>query len=256
MFDRIRIEHLGLTYDTAGGRFDAVGDVSFAIERREICCLVGPSGCGKSSLLNALGGLLAPTGGRIVVESSEPRDLAALRKGMVFQEYALFPWRTALGNVEFGLEVLGQAPAERRRNARQALEQVGLSAFADFHPHRLSGGMRQRVAVARALAFDPDVLLMDEPFAALDEQMREDLQALVVQLWEQTGRTIVYVTHSINEAVFLADRVIVLSPRPGTVRAQLAIDLKRPRNRLSNEFLDHQRELTELVRGAGATPRR
>ena len=248
MFDRIRIEGLALRYSTPDGFITAVQDVSFAIERREFCCLVGPSGCGKSSVLNALVGFVLPAQGRIRVDGDRA-DLAALRKGMVFQEYALFPWRTAVGNVEFGLEVLGHPPETRRQKARHALEQVGLSAFADFYPHRLSGGMRQRVAVARALAFDPHLLLMDEPFAALDEQMREDLQALIVNLWESTETTIVYVTHSISEAIFLADRVIVFSSRPGTVRQQLTIDLKRPRNRLSPEFLDHQRELTALIRG-------
>lgn len=247
MFDRLGLEHIGITYPTAQGPFTAVADASFTIQQGEICVLVGPSGSGKSSLLNLLAGFLAPAQGRVVVEG-ETSDLSTLRKGIVFQEYALFPWRTAARNVEFGLEVLGLPLSESVTRVSRALSQVGLQQFADFYPHRLSGGMKQRIAVARALAFDPDLLLMDEPFAALDEQMREEHQALVVQVWEETRKTIVYVTHSISEAVFLGDRVIVLTTPPSRVRAELPIALKRPRDRLGNEFLGYQRELTALLR--------
>jgi NitT/TauT family transport system ATP-binding protein len=246
-FTRIRIEHLGIGYDTPNGRLTAIGDISFTIAHGEILCLVGPSGCGKSSLLNALSGFIAPTTGRIEVDGCEA-GLDGLRRGVVFQEYALFPWRTAQSNVEFGLEVRRLPVAQRREVAQRALDQVGLAEFADFYPHRLSGGMRQRVAVARALAFDPDLLLMDEPFAALDEEMREDLQGLVVKLWRETGKTFVYVTHSIQEAVFLADRVIVLTRSPSRVRREITIELPRPRDRLADEFHASVRELARLIR--------
>jgi NitT/TauT family transport system ATP-binding protein len=242
-FARIRIEHLEITYDTPSGRLD----ISFNIEGGEILCLVGPSGCGKSSLLNALGGFIAPTQGRIEVEGCEV-GWAGLRRGVVFQEYALFPWQTARRNVEFGLEVRRLPVAQRRNIARRALEQVGLTDFAEFYPHRLSGGMRQRVAVARALAFDPDLMLMDEPFAALDEEMREELQGLVIMLWHETQKTFVYVTHSVDEAVYLADRVIVLTRNPTLIRGVITVDLPRPRDRLSDEFRAYVKALVRLIR--------
>ena len=246
-FTRIHIEHLGISYNTPAGRLTAMEDISFNIERGEILCLVGPSGCGKSSLLNVLSGFIMPTKGSIEVENCAG-GLAGLRRGVVFQEYALFPWRTARRNVEFSLEVRGLPVPQRREIAQQALDQVGLTKFADFYPHRLSGGMRQRVAVARALAFDPDLLLMDEPFAALDEEMREELQGLVIKLWRETGKTFVYVTHSIQEAVFLADRVIVLTRNPSRIRGELTIELPRPRDRLADKFDTYRRELTRLIR--------
>jgi NitT/TauT family transport system ATP-binding protein len=246
-FARIRIEHLGISYDTPNGRLTAMEDISFNIEGGEILCLVGPSGCGKSSLLNALSGFVAPTQGRIEVDGCEV-GWSGLRRGVVFQEYALFPWRTARRNVEFGLEVRRLPPAQRSEIAQRALEQVGLTDFADFYPHRLSGGMRQRVAVARALAFDPDLMLMDEPFAALDEEMREELQGLVIKLWRETRKTFVYVTHSVQEAVYLADRVIVLTRNPTRVRGVITVDLPRPRDRLADEFHAYVKSLVRLIR--------
>jgi len=246
-FTRIRIEHVTISYETQGRQLIVMEDVSFDIERGEILCIIGPSGCGKSSILNALSGFIAPMGGRIVVDGASG-GLAALRRGVVFQEYALFPWQTAQRNVEFGLKVRGLPPLQRKEIAGWALAQVGLAEFADFYPHNLSGGMRQRVAVARALAFDPDILLMDEPFAALDEEMREDLQNLVVKLWRETGKTFVYVTHSIQEAVFLATRVIVLARKPGRVRAEVTIDLFHPRDRLGDEFHTKVKDLARLIR--------
>jgi NitT/TauT family transport system ATP-binding protein len=246
-FARIRIEHLGISYDTPNGRLIAMEDISFNIEGGEILCLVGPSGCGKSSLLNALSGFIAPAQGRIEVDGCEV-GWTGLRRGVVFQEYALFPWRTARRNIEFGLEVRGLPVKERREIAQRALEQVGLTDFAEFYPHRLSGGMRQRVAVARALAFDPDLMLMDEPFAALDEEMREELQRLVIKLWRETRKTFVYVTHSVQEAVYLADRVIVLTRNPTRVRGVITVDLPRPRDRLADEFHAYVKALVRLIR--------
>jgi NitT/TauT family transport system ATP-binding protein len=246
-FARIRIEHLAIGYDTPSGRLTAMEDISFNIEGGEILCLVGPSGCGKSSLLNALGGFIAPAQGHIEVDGCEV-GWTGLRRGVVFQEYALFPWRTARRNVEFGLEVRRLPLAQRREIAQRALEQVGLRDFADFYPHRLSGGMRQRVAVARALAFDPDLMLMDEPFAALDEEMREELQGLIIKLWRETRKTFVYVTHSVQEAVYLADRVIVLTRNPTRVRGVITVDLPRPRDRLADEFHAYVKALVRLIR--------
>jgi ABC-type nitrate/sulfonate/bicarbonate transport system ATPase subunit len=192
-FARIRVERLAISYDTPNGRLTAMEDISFNIEGGEILCLVGPSGCGKSSLLNALSGFIAPAQCRIEVDGCEV-GWSGLRRGVVFQEYALFPWRTARRNVEFGLEVRGLAVAQRREIGQRALEEAVLTDFADFYPHRLSGGTCQHVAVARALAFDPDLMLMDEPFAALDEEMREELQGLVIKLWREIRKTFVYVT--------------------------------------------------------------
>jgi len=246
-FARIRVEHLGISYDTPNGRLTAMEDISFNIEGGEILCLVGPSGCGKSSLLNALSGFIAPAQGRIEVDGCE-LGWTGLRRGVVFQEYALFPWRTARRNVEFGLEVRGLPRTQRREIAQRALEQVGLKDFAEFYPHRLSGGMCQRVAVARALAFDPDLMLMDEPFAALDEEMREELQGLVIKLWRETRKTFVYVTHSVQEAVYLADRVIVLTRNPTRVRGVIMVDLPRPRDRLADEFHAYVKALVRLIR--------
>ena len=246
-FERIRIEHLTIGYEAQGTELRVMEDVSFDIQRGEILCIIGPSGCGKSSILNTLCGFVMPVSGRVAVEGGEG-GLAALRRGVVFQEYALFPWRTARRNVEFGLQVRGLSPLRRKEVADWALGEVGLAEFADYYPHRLSGGMRQRVAVARALAFDPDILLMDEPFAALDEEMREELQDLVIKLWQETSKTFIYVTHSIQEAVFLATRVIVLAKKPGRVRAEVAIEFPHPRDRLSDQFHAKVKELTRLIR--------
>src|SRR5690349_23184240 len=171
--------------------------------------IVGPSGCGKSTLLDLLAGLTKPSGGQILLDG-RPVAGPALDRGVVFQQYALFPWRTALGNVEFGLEAQGLPEKQRRERAREFLALVGLSGFEDRHPHELSGGMRQRVAIARSLAYDPDVLLMDEPFAALDAQTRESLQDELRRIWQSTGKTVVFITHGIEEAVYLGQRVAVI----------------------------------------------
>ena len=165
-------------------------------------------------------------------------------RGIVFQDFAqLFPWRTAQRNVEFGLEMRQIPAGERRETARRYLRLVKLEAFAEAYPHQLSGGMQQRVAIARALAYNPSVLLMDEPFAALDAMTREDMQRLLVEIWQETRKTVVYVTHNVAEAVYLADRVVVMTPHPGRVKTEVAIDLARPRDPLSVEFLDYQKQL-------------
>jgi NitT/TauT family transport system ATP-binding protein len=239
----IEAANVALIYDTPSGRVPAVEDVSFGIETSEFLCIVGPSGCGKSSLLNIIAGFLTPTRGEIRI-GGRPVTGHGLDRGVVFQDFAqLFPWRTALGNVTFGLEMKGVGKAEREELARRQLALVKLEKFAQSYPHHLSGGMQQRVAIARALAYNPAVLLMDEPFAALDALTRDEMQRLLADVWRETRKTVVYVTHNVAEAVFLADRVLVMTPHPGRVKADVRIELARPRNPLSVEFLEHQKML-------------
>jgi NitT/TauT family transport system ATP-binding protein len=198
-------------------RFTALEDITLDVRPGEFLALVGPSGCGKSTLLDLLGGLTAPTSGRILLDG-RPIEGPARDRGIVFQQYALFPWRTAAQNVEFGLDIAGLKAKQRREIARHYLDLVGLTAFADRYPHELSGGMKQRVAIARSLAYDPEVLLMDEPFAALDAQTRETLQGELLRIWRATGKTILFITHGIDEAVVLGQRVAVMTSRPGRIK--------------------------------------
>lgn len=206
----------------------AVSAINEEIKPGEFIVILGPSGCGKSTLLSMVAGLELPTAGEIQF-AGEPISGPRPGLSMVFQEDALFPWRTALGNVEFGLESIRVPKIERRARAQAALELVGLSAFAMHFPRQLSGGMRQRVSIARALAVDPDVLLMDEPFGALDQQNRYYLGMELLRIWEETRKTVIFVTHDISEAVLLADRVWLMTPRPGAIDKDLTIDLPRPR---------------------------
>ena len=239
----IAIDNVTLEYDTPAGKVTGVKDVSFDIGASEFVCIVGPSGCGKSTLLNVIAGFLAPAAGEIRIDGKTVTG-HGMDRGVVFQDFAqLFPWRTALGNVSFGLEMKGIAKAERDRIAREQLRLVKLEKFVDSFPHHLSGGMQQRVAIARALAYNPSVLLMDEPFAALDAMTRDDMQLLLADVWRATRKTVIYVTHNVAEAIYLADRVIVMSAHPGTVQADIRIDLPRPRDPLSVEFVECQKQL-------------
>ncbi|WP_062982228.1 ABC transporter ATP-binding protein [Nocardia anaemiae] len=206
--------------------FTAIEDISLELRDGEFLVLVGPSGSGKSTLLDLLGGLSKPSAGRILLDG-KPISGPGLDRGIVFQQYALLPWRTARANIEFGLEAKGVRGRERRKIADEYLELVGLAGFGDRYPHELSGGMKQRVAIARSLAFDPEVLLMDEPFAALDAQTRESLQDELLRIWRATGKTILFITHGIDEAVYLGQRVAVLTSRPGRVKAVIDIDIDR-----------------------------
>lgn len=238
--------------------FVALNDVSFDVRAGEFVTLVGPSGCGKSTLLDLLCGLTAPTSGRILVDGRSV-DGPGLDRGIVFQQYALFPWRTALGNVEFGLEAKGGIPkAERTRRARAFLSMVGLSDFENRYPHELSGGMKQRVAIARSLSYDPDILLMDEPFAALDEETRESLQRELLGIWQRTGKTIVFITHSIDEAVFLGQRVVVMAARPGRIKAivDVPIDGRTGSDDIRSrpDFVRLRHQIWTLVRASAASP--
>lgn len=197
--------------------FVAVHDVTLDVRPGEFLVLVGPSGCGKSTLLDLLAGLALPTSGRMLIDG-QPVTGPARDRGVVFQQYALFPWLSALDNVAFGLEVAGVGKRARREKAAHYLELVGLTDFANRFPHELSGGMKQRVAIARSLAYEPQVLLMDEPFAALDAQTRETLQEELVEIWQRTGKTIVFITHGIDEAVVLGQRVAIMTTRPGRIK--------------------------------------
>ena len=201
-----------------GQHFTALEDITLDVRSGEFLALVGPSGCGKSTLLDLLGGLTAPTSGRILLDG-RPITGPGRDRGIVFQQYALFPWRTAADNVAFGLDIAGLKARQRLDIARHFLDLVGLSGFADRYPHELSGGMKQRVAIARSLAYDPEVLLMDEPFAALDAQTRETLQGELLRIWRATGKTIVFITHGIDEAIVLGQRVAVMTSRPGPDQA-------------------------------------
>ncbi|MGB8933250.1 MAG: ABC transporter ATP-binding protein [Anaeromyxobacteraceae bacterium] len=221
----ISIEQLSKRYGphAAAGTLLALDRIELEIPRGQFFSILGPSGCGKSTLLHAIDGLASAEG--TIRVNGRPVTGPGLDRGVVFQDYALFPWRTVLENVAFGLEIKRLPAAERTRIAREQLALVGLSGFEHRYPAQLSGGMKQRVAIARALAFDPDVLLMDEPFAALDAQTREILQAELLRIWERTGKTVVFVTHSIDEAVFLSQRVAVMTARPGRIKEILEIDL-------------------------------
>jgi NitT/TauT family transport system ATP-binding protein len=225
---RVRVESVGKTFAGRRGRaIEALHDVSLVVEEGEFVTVLGPSGCGKSTLLHVIAGLTPPTRGRVVFEGAPE---SAPPTAVVFQEHALFPWRTVLGNVGFGLEVRGRSEPERQARARGLVELVGLQGFEDRYPRELSGGMRQRVAIARALAVEPAMLLMDEPFSALDAQSRSLMQLELMALWERTRKSVLYVTHQIQEAVLLGDRVVVMTRRPGRVLTVRPVDLPRPRD--------------------------
>ena len=224
MVEKIKINRLTKQFEVRDEKnpnvtktFTAIENMDFSINEGEFITIVGPSGCGKSTLLDLLGGLIKPTKGHILIDGQKI-DGPGLDRGIVFQQYALFPWKTARGNIEFGLEAKGIPKSEWKEKADYYLELVGLKQFSERYPHELSGGMKQRVAIARSLAFNPDVLLMDEPFAALDAQTRETLQAELLTIWEKTKKTIIFITHGIDEAVYLGERIVVLSPNPGRVK--------------------------------------
>jgi NitT/TauT family transport system ATP-binding protein len=222
----IRVHDLGCRFETANGFVDALRDIDLSIRQGEFCVLVGPSGCGKTTLLRILAGLETATSGTVELIG---RNGHAPSNAMVFQGQSVFPWLTVRQNVAYGLRLQGMSRAARRSEADRLIAMVGLTHFAGSYPHQLSEGMRQRVAIARALAVDPDLLLMDEPFGALDEQTRLILQEELLRIWEDTGKTVVFVTHSIDEALTLADRVVVMGAHPGTVKATIPVPFSRPR---------------------------
>jgi NitT/TauT family transport system ATP-binding protein len=232
----------------------AFADISLDIRRREFICIIGPSGCGKSTLIRIVAGLESASGGEILLDG-KPVSGPGRDRGMVFQGYTLFPWRTVKENVMFGLEISNEGDAER--DARQWLEMVGLSRFEDAYPHELSGGMKQRVAIARALANEPRILLMDEPFGALDALTRCKMQSYLLQIWKKVDVTILFITHDLEEACYLADRIIVMGANPGRVVEVIENPVPRPRHAsqfLSPEFLALKHRLDELIHGPIEAP--
>jgi len=244
---QILVEKVGKVFRSPeGDEIVALRDIDLAVSSGEFVCLLGPSGCGKSTLLNAIAGFSLPTSGRLVANGTDVAEPGPDR-AMVFQEYALFPWMTVAKNVAFGLEIKGEPREAVARKVDGLLRLLNLSEFAGRFPKDLSGGMRQRVAIARVLALDAPVLLMDEPFGALDALTRKNLQDEVLRIWTEFGKTILFVTHGIEESIYLADRVVVMTYRPGTVKAVVSVVLPRPRDTASPEFNALKRRLTDLV---------
>ncbi len=229
-----------------GGIVQAIGGVSLTISDDEFVSFVGPSGCGKTTLLRIIAGLDHATSGMILLDGKQISGTSPM-VGMVFQEYSLFPWRNVLDNVAFGPQMRGIPKNDRRDLARKFVSLVGLEQFEKSYPYELSGGMRQRVAIARALANDPDLLLMDEPFGALDAQTRNKMQVELLSIWERSKKTILFVTHSVDEAVFLSDRIVVMSSRPGKIRSVVPVTIPRPRDRTAPEFAQLRRDVLALI---------
>ena len=238
---QVDVSNLEKVYESGEERTTAVADLSFQVEDGEFMSVVGPSGCGKSTLLYLIAGFLEPTSGTIQV-GDRIVDGPGTDRGVVFQDYALFPWKTVMGNVTYGLEENGLAKEERRDTAQRFIDMMGLSGFEDSYPKELSGGMKQRVALARTLAYDPKILLMDEPFGALDQPLREALQDHLLDIWADLEKTVIFITHDVEEAVYLSERVMIMTSHPGTMKAVLDIDLDRSRSReeivTSEEFND------------------
>ena len=252
----LKAESVGMEYvhPRTGRSVLAVEDFSVEVEPQQFVTIVGPSGCGKSTFLKIANGLLSPTSGSISINGQDVQS-ASDNRGTVFQDASLLPWYTVLRNAAYGLECQGVRRKEAEDRARPVLEMVGLTGFADAHPHELSGGMRQRVNVARALTIDPEILLMDEPFASLDAQTREFMQSELLGIWSKSFKTVLFVTHQIDEAVYLSDRVLVMSARPGRLIADIAVDLPRPRDlriKRDPKFVDIQAQVWDLLHGPDA----
>ncbi len=242
----IAVEGVSKTFRTNASQIQALSDTSLTIGKGQFICLIGASGCGKSTLLRLIGGFEMPTQGHVRMWDADVAGPGPDR-GMVFQDYALFPWLTVRGNIAFGPKSRGLARREVLATTDRFMEMVGLTKFADAYPHQLSGGMKQRVAIARVLANDAQVILMDEPFGALDAMTRERLQEELLELWQRTGLTVVFVTHAIEEAILLADRVVVMTPGPGRIQSDNRIALSRPRDVASPDFNAVRRELSQLL---------
>ncbi|MBA1279873.1 MULTISPECIES: ABC transporter ATP-binding protein [Pseudomonadaceae] len=246
----ISVRNLHIEFDHQGGKRAAVQDAQLDIRPGEFVCLLGPSGCGKSTLLNAMAGFVNPTRGELSIDGKAV-DSPSPDRGMVFQQHSLFPWKTVRDNVAFGPLMAGASRKEASSVARTFLSLVGLAAFEDAYPSTLSGGMQQRVGIARALANYPSVLLMDEPFGALDAQTRIMMQENLLEIWREFKNTVVFVTHDIDEAVFLSDRIVVMSASPGRIIADIKVSLPRPREQsllTSTEFMDYKRQCLDLIR--------
>ena len=243
----LKITNITKTFKKSNGeKVLAISNMNLDVDENEFVCIVGASGCGKTTTLRLISGLDVPTEGKIVLEGNEINGPGPER-GVVFQEYTLFPWRSVLENVTFGLEVKNVDKRKRRQTAEKYLEMVGLADCANAHPYELSGGMQQRVAIIRALILNPKILLMDEPFGALDARTRVSLQNELIRIWENDQKTILFVTHSINEALFLADRVVVMKSRPGRIHDIIEIDLARPRDKMGKSFRDYYTQIHEML---------
>lgn len=251
---KLAVRNVTKTFRTPAGSLPVLVGQSLNVGDREFLALLGPSGCGKSTLLRIIDGLVQPDSGQVIQDGRDVTGRTGFGKAMVFQTFDLFPWRTVLDNVAFGLEVRGVDRKTRHERARRLIEQVGLAGFERSFPRQLSGGMQQRVGIARALAVDPDILLMDEPFGALDVMTREVLQDELLGIWQQDRKTVVFVTHGVEEALYLADRVVIYSPRPARVCADLTVPFPRPRSeetRWLPAFAEMRREIGEILKQAG-----
>jgi ABC-type nitrate/sulfonate/bicarbonate transport system ATPase subunit len=247
---RLQILDLRKSFRSHGVEVTALDGINMEIRDQEFATILGPSGCGKSTLLRILAGLTPPTGGEALLDGRRIEGPGKDR-GMVFQSYTLFPWLTVLDNIQFGLKLSGIPAQSRERIALSYVEKIGLSGFERAYPKSLSGGMKQRVAIARALANDPNILLLDEPFGALDTQTRALMQELLLKIWEELHKTILFVTHDVEEAIFLSDRIFVMTARPGRIKAVLDVPLPRPRDfeiKSSPEFVQLKKEVSRLIR--------
>jgi NitT/TauT family transport system ATP-binding protein len=247
---KLRIHHVSKVFEQKEQAITALEDTNFDVREGEFVTILGPSGCGKSTILKVIAGLTEPSSGYVMLNNQRINGPGADR-GMVFQAYTLFPWLTVEENIGFGLQLKGMAKAQRQEIVQHYLELIGLNGFGAMYPNNLSGGMKQRVAIARALANDPEVLLMDEPFGALDAQTRTVMQELLLKVWEESHKTILFVTHDIDEAIFMGDRVYVMTARPGRLKAELPVPLPRPREfsiKTSPEFMRLKGEILELIR--------
>ena len=241
---KVSIRNVVKKYDTRNGEMIALNGANLDIMENEFICVIGPSGCGKSTLLNIIAGLLEPTSGEVIVDGHKVEG-TGVDRGVVFQQYALFPWLTVKKNVQFGLKLQGKSQTEMDAIAEKYIKMVGLEKFIDSYPKELSGGMKQRVAIARAYAVNPSVLLMDEPFGALDAQTRYAMEEEVQRIWQAEKRTVLFVTNNIEEALYLADRIVLLSNCPAHVKAVYDINLPRPRNTIDPEFLRLRNEISD-----------
>lgn len=250
---QIKLQATGLRHEyyqpRTGGRLLALDNINLQVEDGEFVTIVGPSGCGKTTFINLCDGLLKPTAGRIIIDGKQVTG-PGIDRGMVFQDSCLMPWRTVLKNVLFGLECQKLDNEVGVKRARDFIKLVGLQGFEEHYPHELSGGMQQRCNLARALTCDPEILIMDEPFAALDAQTREIMQAELLRIWKESGKTVLFITHQINEAIYLADRVFIFGARPGKVKQMIKIDIPRPRPlsvKRDPQFLKYEDQVWNLI---------
>ncbi len=238
--NKLEIQQLNKTFvSEKNNKINVIKDMNFAVKEGEFLCLLGPSGCGKTTLLRIIANLENPTSGIVTWDQNSIQP----KIGFVFQEHSLLPWRTVYGNIAFGLELLGKEKEEIQKEIKRLISFVNLKGFENSYPRELSGGMQKRVAIARALAVNPDILLMDEPFVSLDAQTRNTLQKELVKIWKKTNKTVIFITHNVDEAVYLSDRVLILTQRPTSIKAEANILLQRPRDRTSIDFINIRKDI-------------